>query len=272
MQQQIVAAAQADQRIVGMLDYGSGSRGQADLWSDLDLAIFIQDAAFEAFSADWKRWAAQFGTLLLAYQGGVGHPWTVYAAQPIPLRVDFAFHRASALEQVITTLLHRPRHQDDMLLYDHSQGRMRAAMQQLLEQVPSIDFAATFEQIAGDFWYYVLYVFSKWRRGEGWLARQSFHYEVMQNLLALLRMESQAFERWNEASAAWNIEQSCTPQRLLQLNTCIPGVGNEVLKQGLVSAATLGYDVCKSIASEHDLDWPQQLAEQTLQILTTSLI
>src|SRR5690348_15649779 len=87
--QHVLAAARTDERVVGVVDYGSSSEGRGDEWSDLDLTLFIREADYDAFARDWKRWAEQFGTLLLAYIGGVGHPWTVYAAQPIPVRVDF---------------------------------------------------------------------------------------------------------------------------------------------------------------------------------------
>ncbi|GHO83637.1 aminoglycoside 6-adenylyltransferase [Dictyobacter formicarum] len=271
MRQRILAAVEMDPRVVGVLDYGSGSRSQEDMWSDLDLAVFIEDAAFEDFSIDWKRWAAQFGELLLAYQGAVGHPWTVYEAETVPLRVDFAFHRASVIEQVITELLHRPRNSEDMVLYDQSQGRIVASIQYLLAQIPAVDVSAIFEQAAGDFWYFLLLVFSKWQRGQGWLARQTFHLEVMQNLLTLLRLESQAFERWQETSVAWNIEQTCSARRLAQLDTCIPGIGRDALRQGLVSAAVLGYEVCTCIATEHALPWPQAVADRTLSLLKSQL-
>lgn len=88
----LIAAAERDQRIVGIVDYGSSSEGRADEWSDIDVALFIRDADFDEFERAWKDWAAQFGALLLAYVGGVGHPWAVYDTQPLPLRIDFAFH------------------------------------------------------------------------------------------------------------------------------------------------------------------------------------
>src|SRR5687768_1413049 len=92
-----LAAAEADPRIVGVLDYGSSSEGRGDAWSDLDLAIVLHDEALAPFSAGWRVWAAQFGPLLLAYEGGVGHPWAVYDTPGLPLRVDLAFHPLSGI-------------------------------------------------------------------------------------------------------------------------------------------------------------------------------
>ena len=72
---------------MGVIDYGATSHGRGDAFSDLDVALFVRDDDLEALEADWKAWAAQFGPLLLAYVGGVGHPWVVYDAQPMPLRL-----------------------------------------------------------------------------------------------------------------------------------------------------------------------------------------
>ncbi len=102
MIQRLIAAAKDDSRIVGLADYGSSAEGRADEWSDVDVAVFVRDADFDEFERDWISWASQFGQLLLAYVSGVGHPWTVYEAMPIPLRVDFAFHRESNLDIVLT--------------------------------------------------------------------------------------------------------------------------------------------------------------------------
>lgn len=99
--QRILEAAQADPRILGCVDYGSTSEGRGDEWSDLDIALFIQDSELESFEKNWKQWAAQFGNLYLAYTGGIGHPWAVFEANPIPLRVDFVFFPAFNLDKIL---------------------------------------------------------------------------------------------------------------------------------------------------------------------------
>src|SRR5215204_5682741 len=94
------AAAAADARIAGVLDYGSGGKGRLDEWSDLDVELFIRDADLDDFAAGWQAWAATLGPLLLAYRGHIGHPWTVYDTEPALLRVDFDLHPSSSLSRV----------------------------------------------------------------------------------------------------------------------------------------------------------------------------
>ncbi|GCF11795.1 aminoglycoside 6-adenylyltransferase [Dictyobacter arantiisoli] len=270
MLQRLVDVARTDQRIVGLVDYGSSSYRRADEWSDIDVALFVRDADFEAFNRAWKEWAAQFGELLLAYRGGIGHPWTVYAAQPVPLRVDFNFYPEAEIGQILTWP-NSPSDSAAMICYEGSGGRLTETVQQIVGRslrLPSEDIASMFEQVAGDFWYYVLYMFSKWKRDQVWLARQTFHGEVMQNLLALLRLEANALDEWRSTSAAWRIEQMLSPERLQQLDACIPASGAASLKQSLVAAANMGYEACEHIAHQYCWTWPWRVAEHTLQVIS----
>lgn len=269
MKQRLIEAARADERIVGLVDYGSSGQGRGDQWSDIDVSLFIRDADLAAFKQNWKNWAAQFGELLLAYIGGVGHPWTVYAASPVPLRIDFNFYGESEIAQIMSWP-YSPQSVESAVCYDNSGGLLTNCIQQCIgKTLQPENLAATFEQVCGDFWYYVLKALSKWKREQNWQARQIFHFEVMQNLFALLRIEAGTLDHWQDSSAVWNAEQTLSPQRLAQLESCIPGPGQTALKQSLLAAAQLGESVCAHIALDSGWDWPDELAKQTLQVLSS---
>src|SRR5260370_13502715 len=91
MKQRLINAARTDERIVGLIDYGSSSQGRDDQWSDIDVSLFIRDADLAAFKRNWKSWAAQLGDLLLAYIGGGGHSLPRSPAPPRPLPLAFLF-------------------------------------------------------------------------------------------------------------------------------------------------------------------------------------
>lgn len=270
MKGRLIEAARVDERIIGLVDYGSSSQGRGDQWSDIDVSLFIRDTDFADFKQDWKVWAAQFGELLLAYISWVGHPWVAYTARPVPLRIDFNFYKESEIE-VILSWPWVPLNAEVAVWYDGSNGRITDYVQQRVGRVlrPD-DLAATFEQVCGDFWYYELYVFSKWRRGQAWMARQVFHLQIMQRLFALLRLEAGAIDHWQDSEPSWHVEKMLSPQRLAQLETCIPAPGQEAIKQVLLAAARLGYDACDQLAARHGWIWPRELAEQTLQVLQSN--
>jgi len=263
----LVAAAHGDPRIVGLVDYGSSSEGRADVWSDIDLAVFLRDADFDAFERDWEAWAAHVGPLLLAYISGVGHPWTVYAAVPLPLRVDFDFHREGAIEDM-RAWPNAPTSAEAMVWYDATGGRLTACARHLVGQsLAPADPIATYERVCGDFWYYALRTLGKIKRGEEWAARYEFTAIVTGLLHALLRIEAGAVERWRASESAVGIEHVLTPERLARLNSCIPGPGIESLHHTLGTATDLAGDVCASIGTTCGWSWPHILAEHLSTVL-----
>lgn len=267
MVQQLIAAAHHDTRIVGLVDYGSASEARGDHWSDVDVAVFVRDADFAAFAQQWKAWAAQFGTLLLAYVGGIGHAWTVYDAEPVPLRVDWNFSPAAKLHEMLDWP-NAPVSTAAMVLYDGMDGQVTQIAQQLVgRSLHPPDLARAFEQVCGDFWYYLLRTWAKLQRDQLWAAWYDFNSIVIGNLLALLRLEANATDRWLASSAAVGIERVVSPERLAQLDACVAARSTESLRSALGSVARLGYDVSRSTARAHGWTWPQQFAERMLVVV-----
>jgi hypothetical protein len=165
------AAAQSDPRIVGLVDHGSSSEGRVDAWSDVDVALFVRDTDVVALEATWTAWAAQFGDLLLAFPEVADHPWAVYDAEPVPLRVDFNFYPASAAGGMLARR-NSPTSVQAMVLYDDTGGDIRANPAKLVGRDLGVaDPAATFEPVCGGFWYDLLRCETALRRGEHWSAR-----------------------------------------------------------------------------------------------------
>jgi hypothetical protein len=260
------AAAERDERIVGLLDYGSGSFGRADEWSDVDVAVFLRDADLEPFTREWKAWAGQFGRLLLAYVGHIGHPWTAYEAEPLPLRVDFDLHPESAMVR-LPSWPNSPVSVESMVLYDGTGGRLKEIIRPLVGRStrPS-DLLAVFEQVCGDFWYYALYVLSKLGRGDAWTARQVYHLEVQRNLLLLLRLEADYTGEWFASPVAFRAERTLSPERLARLDATVPLPGAAGLRPAMYAAAMLGREVCGRLADRYHQEWPEELARRVTEL------
>jgi hypothetical protein len=173
------------------------------------------------------------GLLLLAYTSGTGHPWTVYDATPLPVRIDFLFYPETAAEQILTWSS-APISVGAMVWYDVTEGRLTTYASQLVGQsLAPQDLAATVTRISGDFWYYSVRVLGKMERGDEWVARYEFTMIVTGLLHALLRLEAGAVARWRAGEAAVGIEQALAPQRRAQLQTVIPGRGMEGIRSAL---------------------------------------
>jgi hypothetical protein len=267
MVQQIRHAAGQDERIVGLLDYGSSSEGRSDAWSDIDVALFIRDADLPAFERNWKQWAARFGDVLLAYPGADEHPWTVYRAEPVPLRVDYAFHPESQLD-IVLTWPNSPISVEAMVWFDKTNGVLSGYVQQIVGQsLRPDDEARAFVKTCGNFWYYLLYAYSKLRHGQVWFARESFNAFALGSLLALLRFESDSLDRWKASSSAWNLERAISPERLARLNECIPSADSDGLKTAMYKTSVFGFEICESISVKRTWTWPIAVGKETIQTL-----
>jgi hypothetical protein len=73
-------------------------------------------------------------------------------------------------------------------------------------------------------------------------------------------------DRWHNAHITWNIEHSLTPQRLEQLNACIPPADRQGFKHCLHNTAQLGYELCIVLGNRYEVSWPKVLAERLLEI------
>lgn len=263
----IIQAVHDDPRIVGLVDYGSSSEGRADEWSDLDLGLFIRDAAFEGFWEHWREWAAQLGDLLLGYVGYVGHPWAIFASDPMPLRVDFDLFRESAAGR-LSDWPNSPISVESFVLYDSTIGPIREAAASLVgKDLHPDDPRREFERDCGDFWYFLLFSYCKLMRGEVWNARQVFHIVAMEALLRLLRLRFGATNRWQSSQSAWNIEIVLPPETLQRLNSCIPGTSEAGVLRALSNAADLGREVCDELAAANGWEWPERLSIAVLGLL-----
>lgn len=267
----LIERVQSDERIIGLLQGGSGAEGRADQWSDLDVFLFVRDTEREAFLQEWNQWVEPCGHLLLAYQPERFIAWTIFHADPDPLRVDFRFLLASEIESVPTWPT-SPSSLKEIILDDKTDGVLNNVAQRLVghsQRLPRTQEVSTFEQHCNSMWYFLHSAFCKLERGNQWYARISFHIAVLDSLIALLKLESGAVERWLASFPSSQLEQALSPMRLDQLNTCIPLQGAEALKQAMLNTAQFGYEVCEALALRYRWAWPREAAEEVFQMLQT---
>lgn len=259
--QRLVASAKADLRVVGVVDYGSGCRGLADQWSDIDVVLAIKDESFSDFERQWRIWVSRLGDVLLAYISGMnGAPCVVVDGERFPVRVDLAFYRESELLERMPGWPNSPTSVAAMILYDNTGGRLAAVAARLVGQsTRPTDVAEAFARTGGDFWYFLLRAAAALERGQLWAARHN-HQIVMDRLLGLLRIESDALDGWLTTTPAKGAEQALPVDRLQELERCA-AIGDAVaLRSSLACAAEIGQDASRAIAAHHGWSWPVVLA------------
>ena len=266
----ILDHARADARVLAVLDYGSTSEGRGDAWSDIDLALAIDPAAWHDFTARWREWLAACGPVMLAFISFVQHPWAVMETEAWPVRVDLHLYGGPPDGDLLAALPewpNAPKSVDAMLLFDR-EDRYRAAVTAMIgASLGPEDVAATFTSVSGHFWYYVHRTWSKLQRDSAWDVRWNITVILTGNLCALLRLEAGSTERWQASDAASGIEQAIPAERLAQLNRCVPGIDEASLVTALREMVDLGAEVCEVLAARQGVDWPSGLATTMRELL-----
>lgn len=266
----ILNRARADERVLALLDYGSTSEGRGDAWSDIDLAMSIRPDAWEAFNAGWRDWLAACGPVLLGFTSFVEHPWAVVGTEAAPVRVDLHLYGGPPDDDLAAALPswpNAPVSTEAMLLFDREGALAEPVAALVGRSLAPENVAATFESVAGHFWYYVHRTWSKLHRDSVWDVRWNITVTLTGNLCALLRLEAGAVDRWAASDAASGIEAAISADRLERLNRCIPGPDPLPALREIVD---LGAEACATLASRHGVTWPEALATEMRELLDTT--
>jgi hypothetical protein len=150
----LLAAVQADSRIVGVLLAGSAATGDMDEFSDVDTVIVSTDERHPELLAGARGFAAPLGPLLAAFTGEhVGEPRLLIALYGPPLlHVDFKFVGLSDLAVRV---------EDGVVAWERD-GLVSAALSSSAAVWPTPDP----QWIEDRFWVWVHYAAAKIGRGE----------------------------------------------------------------------------------------------------------
>ena len=97
MIERLRAAAEHDARIVAVLMYGSFATGEADLFSDIEFAVFLEDDAHAVF--DRRAWLDAISPVAAFFADDFGHETALFSNT---IRGEFHFLRRSDLPVVAT--------------------------------------------------------------------------------------------------------------------------------------------------------------------------
>jgi hypothetical protein len=267
LRRRLVDAVNADDRVIGLLDYGSTSEGRDDRWSDVDSSLFIRPPDYEAFAAEWASWQRQLGTVLLHYKPNDICWWSVVDGAGFPIRLDVNLYPADHEHLgLLHTWPNAPLSVDAMLLVD-KEGLLRPHVEAIVGQslVPP-DLRAIMEAFIPNFWYYVVRTWCRLQRGPSMTSRYEIHFMLLGSLAGLLRMEAGRMERWRSADAIAGIEDDISPERLAVYRACVPGLDDDDLDIALGRIVRLAAEVNANVSARYAVDWPAELAQRMIAV------
>jgi aminoglycoside 6-adenylyltransferase len=225
----LVAAAVADWAgsrgdVRAALVVGSQARrdAPADRWSDLDVALFVDEPRVLAEDATWVE---EFGTPVLTFLeptafGGRVERRVLYESGE---DVDFALLEASAWREFASLPEARvTAERGYRVLYDE------LGLEAELQTSPSADVpappdASAFTELASDFWYHALWAAKKLRRGEVFTALGCLDRLLLSNTVTLLGWHATAVD---PSVDTWHgtrfLERWADPGALVALESAFP--------------------------------------------------
>jgi aminoglycoside 6-adenylyltransferase len=222
----LVAAAVADwagsrEDVRAALVVGSQARRDtpADKWSDLDVALFVDDPRLLAEDATW---VAEFGDPVLTFLeptafGDRVERRVLYESGE---DVDYALLEALGWEAFVSLPEARvAAERGYRVLYDEL--GLEAALRERSALTPAPEEAADLEELASDFWYHALWTAKKLRRGEVYTAISCLDGYMKARLATLLELHARAvdptadtwhggrfLERWADPGALAALERA----------------------------------------------------------------
>lgn len=151
---EVLPRIQQDPRVAGIAVAGSLAEGRADVFSDVDLVVIVDDAAFDAVMADRLVLIGTWSPLVVGFTGEhVGEPRLIISLTGPPLlHVDFKFVRVSDFLE---------RTDDPDIVWDRDGGTLKAP-----SRPPRAAEALDLQWIEDRIWVWVHYGATKLGRGE----------------------------------------------------------------------------------------------------------
>ena len=191
--EQVRGWAQGRHDVGAVLLVGSAARSAvpADTWSDVDIALFVDDPAPYVQDAAWLR---AFGTPLLTFieSTAVGDSLERRVLFDDGLEADFALFPVASVQR-----LHADLGADETLRRGYRVLVDRVGLGLILEQSPPAAPAAdapALTQLANDVWYHALWAAKKLRRGEVWVARSCADGYLHARLVELVAIHARALD------------------------------------------------------------------------------
>ncbi len=253
-QQNIIARlrsrCQADDRVVAALLYGSFATGEADAYSDVDCAIFFDDAALGEL--DRRAWTEQVAPVQLFFTDDFGHHTAIFDQL---VRGELHFLPRSRIDSVsgwrgnafFPAL-------ESALLVDRT-GELASALAPLVGPPPEPALPEVAEGLVHNF--VNLMILGGNLLGRGELARAlDLLSHVHRKLLHMVRLVERSTAHWPTPSR--RLEQDISPASQARFRACTSRLDADELRSAFAAAWRWGME----LAAAHPVTLPPALLEQ----------
>lgn len=263
-QQQLIArlraVCDADTRLVAALLYGSWALGEGDEFSDVDAALFFEDAALPAIEP--CEWLCDVAPLVRCYRNEWRNVVALFDLGTL-IRAEFHFEPAQRISDELGAWPHAwfPS-LDEVVLVDHSEGALLAALQPMLGEPPHHDTPRQVEFLVNCLLNWGLMGLNLLQRGNVARAHELLGF-VSGHLLRAARLVEGNTRHF--LSPTTRLEQELSPAAYQRYQRCTAPAEAAALWDAYREAFDWGSELLHVLCARHALPFPDELLARIRQ-------
>ncbi len=240
-----------DKRVIGAVLYGSFATGEGDQYSDIEAALFFDDACLSKL--DKRSWIEHIAPISLFFIDDFGHYTVIFDDM---VRAEFHFKPRSQMNIVSTWKgnAHFPSI-DDAVLVDRS-GQLTQLLQPLAGAGPRRNTADTAQHLNESFINLMLFGLNTLSRGE--LARSHDLLHLSHRyLLQMVRLLDDSAIHWPNPRRL--LERDLPAQDYQRYCSCTARLDEADVQRGFAATWAWGMEMMRALCKTHALHLPEDI-------------
>jgi lincosamide nucleotidyltransferase len=242
-----------DKRVIGAVLYGSFTVGEGDAHSDIEAALFFDDAGLAKL--DKRSWLEHIAPVSMFFIDDFGHYTAVFSDM---VRAEFHFKPRSQMSIVGTWRgnAHFPS-LDDAILVDRS-GELTKLLQPLAGAAPKRDSADTAQSVNANFINVMLFGLNTLARGELARAHDLLHLSH-RHLLHMARLLAGNTTHWPNPRRL--LECDLPAQDYARFRACVPALTDTDVQRAYGATWAWGKEMMRALCKQHGLHLPEDVVD-----------
>lgn len=240
-----------DKRVIGAVLFGSFTLGEGDAFSDIEAALFFDDAGLAKL--DKRSWLEHIAPISMFFIDDFGHYTAVFHDM---VRAEFHFKPRTQMNIVSTWKgnAHFPS-LDDAILVDRS-GELTKLLQPLAGEAPKRNTADSAQSIHTNFINVMLFGLNTLARGEVVRAHDLLHMSH-RPLLHMARLLAGSTDHWPNPRR-W-LERDLPAQDYARFRTCVPALEEAGVQRAFAATWAWGVEMMRALCKQHGLHLPEDV-------------
>jgi lincosamide nucleotidyltransferase len=240
-----------DKRVIGAVMYGSFTTGEGDQYSDIEAALFFEDACMSKL--DKRSWLQHIAPISLFFIDDFGHYTVIFDDM---VRAEFHFKPRSQMN-IVSTWKGNANFPsiDDALLVDRS-GQLTELLQPLAGAGPKRNTADTAQHLNESFINIMLFGLNTLQRGELARAHDLLHMSH-RYVLQMIRLLDNSAVHWPNPRRL--LERDLPDEDYVHYRSCTARLEKADVQRAFGATWSWGLEMMRALCKTHVLHLPEDI-------------